>query len=219
MAGASLGPDYDLAQRISSLEKQVASLQTRDWLANASIDQGGLDVNDGAINVKSGQAINILNGGSLNVEGGGAAYVGGLKLSALQPLAVQNWTQGFAVGTSASTVLTATITVPTGFTTAILFVNGQVEFANNNAGTVYAQGGLDMQWSSGTPTYNAPMMNIPVTGSGTNSLTCSLAGTVTGMSSSAGQTLTILGNVASGTAISANSYNAFGFNGVVLFIA
>lgn len=61
MANANLGPDYDLAKRLSKIEHDIAALNNRDVLQNASIGIGGLTV--------TGGSINITGGGQLNVSG------------------------------------------------------------------------------------------------------------------------------------------------------
>ncbi len=63
MVQTILGPDHDLAKRLSKMERDIANLNTRDVLQNASIGIGGLTVNGGSIN--------ITNGGSLIVTGTG----------------------------------------------------------------------------------------------------------------------------------------------------
>jgi Chaperone of endosialidase len=65
--GINLGPEYDLAKRISDLEKQVAGLGTRDVLQNASIGAGGLTITNGGTLTVDGDA--IFNG-SLTVPAG-----------------------------------------------------------------------------------------------------------------------------------------------------
>lgn len=73
MGRASLGPDYDLGQRISDLERAVRGLSTRDVLQNASIGAGGLTIKNGGSLTVDGDA--IFNGsltvpaGSLNTGG------------------------------------------------------------------------------------------------------------------------------------------------------
>jgi len=62
MVGANLGPDYDLAKRISDLEILVRGLSTRDVLQNASIGAGGITVNGGSIIVTGTGSIQLATG-------------------------------------------------------------------------------------------------------------------------------------------------------------
>lgn len=110
MAGANLGPDFDLAKRITHLEDQISRLNNRDVLQNASIGAGGLTVN-------SGGSIQILGGGSLSVSGS-ATFNGSLSV----PEGSLNAGGALSAGTSisAGTSLTAGTSISAGTS-----INGQ----------------------------------------------------------------------------------------------
>jgi len=65
----NLGPDHDLALRLTTLESNVAALQTRDVLQNASIGVGGLTVNGGTITITGGGSLVIQGTGTFTTNG------------------------------------------------------------------------------------------------------------------------------------------------------
>lgn len=65
----NLGPDHDLAIRLSTMESNIAALQTRDVLQNASIGAGGLTVNGGAIIITGAGSLAITGTGSFTTNG------------------------------------------------------------------------------------------------------------------------------------------------------
>ncbi|UFU14643.1 hypothetical protein LQK89_02775 [Curtobacterium sp. C1] len=70
MASTNLGPDHNLAKRLSNLEDAVQRLQNADVLQNASIGAGGLTVNGGSITITGGGSLNVTGGGQMNISGG-----------------------------------------------------------------------------------------------------------------------------------------------------
>lgn len=70
MAGINLGPDHDLAIRLSDIESRLLALETQDILQNASIGKGGITVNGGTINVTSGGSIIVTGSGSIQLPTG-----------------------------------------------------------------------------------------------------------------------------------------------------
>lgn len=81
MAGTNLGPDMDLAKRLSDMERAIMDLQTRDVLQNASIGENGLLVyGGGSITVQDGGSIIVLGGGSISLPSG-TLSAGGLSIS------------------------------------------------------------------------------------------------------------------------------------------
>jgi hypothetical protein len=61
--GADLGPSYELAKRLSTLEDLVRNLSTRDVLQNASIGAGGITVTNGGSIVITGTGSIVVSGG------------------------------------------------------------------------------------------------------------------------------------------------------------
>lgn len=195
MATANLGPDYDLGQRLSSLEKQVASLQTRDWLQNASIGAGGLVVN---------------GGGSINVEGTGAVYVDGLKLSALSPGSVGGSASNFPVTTTSTVVYSATVTVPPGYTTALVMSVCQADIWNPTSQSIIAYS------STGIAGPNGAESDATVGPSTAATLTPAAIQSVavSGMAS-----FPISVSVRASTALPASSSNVGTVNAIIMFVA
>ena len=107
MTAVRLGPDHDLAKRLSTLEQKVQQLFTRDLLQNASIGAGGLVV-------QGGGSITVQDGGSIAVNGTGNVAVDGIKLTSVVPGSVGQTASGWAVGTTTATPLTLDLTVPPG---------------------------------------------------------------------------------------------------------
>lgn len=114
MAVASLGPEYDLAKRISDLESIVRGLQTRDVLQNASIGAGGLT---------------ILNGGSLTVDGD-ATFNGSLTV----PSGSLNTGGNLSAGGS--------VTAGTSLNGASLSVSGTISGATVSVAQMNASSGI-----------------------------------------------------------------------------
>lgn len=185
------GPEAEIGARLKALERRIDDLSNR----------------------------NPFTGTNLSMSLDGHLSVNGLPLHPTQPAVVMGWQQNFAVTTSTVTVCSTTITVPAGYTQAILFVNGQVEFYNQTAGLVTCQGGLGAIPSTGSTTGNAPQMSIPVAAGQVNQMTGTLANVVSDMSPTAGQTIAINGYVLSTVALAASTYNAFAISGVAIFLA
>lgn len=70
MARAELGPDHELAKRLSNLESAVAKLSTQDKLQNSSIGINGLTVTGGSIVITGGGSLVIQGTGTITVPGG-----------------------------------------------------------------------------------------------------------------------------------------------------
>lgn len=233
MTAVRLGPDHDLAKRLSTLEQKVQQLSTRDLLQNASIGAGGLSVNSGgAITINGGGSMSVngggnidITGGSINVSNGSVAVTGagemtvdGLKLSAVSAATVQAYGSGFSVGTSATAVASTKITVPSGYSTALIFATGQAEFANSAGGANELQAYLSFSESAGSATTTNPATDIAISPGATSTLTVGGSCLVTGLSGS-GQTVTVSGDVLATTSIGASSYNVFAISGLAVFLA
>lgn len=78
MVGANLGPDYDLARRLTKLEEDVHNLNTRDVLKNASIGSGGITVTGGLLHVTGTGGILVDGGGSISVPSGSLSTAGSI---------------------------------------------------------------------------------------------------------------------------------------------
>lgn len=192
------------------------------WVAIKDLQRMLREITSGnagqAMQVGAG-GILVDGGGEININGGGAAYVNGLELSAVKAASITAWASNYAVPTTQTTVVSTVVPVPTGFTSAIVFVNGEVEFANNQTFTVTVQGMLSASATSGSITSNGPGLDIPVDAGATNTMTATLAAVCSGISPTAGQSITISGQVTSGNALSVNAYNAYGITGVAIFLA
>lgn len=135
MTAVRLGPDHDLAKRLSTLEQKVQQLFTRDLLQNASIGAGGLVV-------QGGGSITVQDGGSIAVNGTGNVAVDGIKLTSVVPGSVGQTASGWAVGTETATPLTLDLTVPPGYSSALVMSVAQVNLYPSAAGVVYASTGI-----------------------------------------------------------------------------
>jgi hypothetical protein len=81
MGGVNLDPRTDFARRITSLERLVTDLSSRDVLQNASIGANGLLVTaGGSITVQGGGSIVVNSGGSISLPSG-TLSAGGLSIS------------------------------------------------------------------------------------------------------------------------------------------
>ena len=132
MAVGQLGPEHDLAKRISDLEAIVRGLQTRDVLQNASIGAGGL---------------RITAGGSLTVDGD-ATFNGSLTV----PAGSLNTGGNLSAGGS--------ITAGTSLNGASLSVSGAASAGSLTVGSVTISGG-NITANSGT-LYSLYAYNNPV---------------------------------------------------------
>lgn len=124
-----LGPDYALAQRITTLEKQLRALATGNPLENAQIGRGGILVNgSGGITLEGGGSMTVRNGGnvvvadsgSVEVAGSGQVTVDGLTLSAVRVGTDTKVATDFPLTTTPTTLATASVAVPAGFTQAVI---------------------------------------------------------------------------------------------------
>lgn len=110
MGRTELGPEFDLAKRMTTLERIVRGLTTRDVLQNASISSGGLQILDGGSLLVDGDA--VFNGsltvpaGSLNTGGNlsaGGSITAGTSLNGAS-LAVSSATIGSISGLTDLTI-------------------------------------------------------------------------------------------------------------------
>lgn len=145
--------------------------------------------------------------------------MGGLNQFPVLSTAIDAWADTFAIPTTDTQVVSLTVKVPTGYTTAIVTCLGPFEFANNNATPAVVQGYIDLISSTGTWAGQDPGFDMQTPATATMTMTCALGAVVTGMSPAAGQTLTLSGHVLSGTAITSNAFNAFALVGTVIFTA
>lgn len=185
------GPDAGIFGAISELQRQVRDLANR----------------------------NPFTGTNINMDGSGHLTVNGLQLHPITASIVQGWAQGYAVTVTSTQVVSYTVTVPTGYTTAIVNVSGEAEFFNNTTSQQYAQAVTTMTVSSGTVTAQDPAFDVEILAGGTNSITAVLAAVVTGINATAGETITISGRVFAGAALAASSFNAMALTGSVTFLA
>jgi hypothetical protein len=132
MPGANLGPDYDLAKRLSQLEQRVGELSNRDVLANSSIGQGGLTVNGGSITITMGGSLIVSGGGSISVPSGALTTAGSITAGYL------------TVGSAAPSTFAGNVTVAGNVTAGSLTSTGGIQStsgaASNFAGDVFIPG-------------------------------------------------------------------------------
>lgn len=213
MVNANYGPAYDLGQRLSNIEKQLAQLQTRDVLINASITQGGLTVEGdgsimvngtGSIDVSGGGSVDVTGGGSVNVSGTGRVFVDGLELSAVSPAAANAFASGYSVPTSYTTVASASVPVPAGYGTAQVLGISYANFANG--ASTYQIGALKTQLvaSSTASTQTGYGVDVYLNQGQVGSGATAFAYVFTGLS---GGTITCNTQVTCGSALPANGYN------------
>jgi hypothetical protein len=151
MAGANLGPDHDLAKRLTLLEDQVQGLSTRDVLKNAQIGSGGLTVTGGSIHVTGGGSIVVDGGGSMTLPAG-TLLVGG-DFNAGGAITAGTSLNGTSLNVGSGGITGGTLTVTGGITGGGLFIGrgtatvGQV----NASGGVAASGAV----SGTTGTFNS----------------------------------------------------------------
>jgi len=195
MGQPNRGPDYALLDRLIQLEKQVKALSTRDVLANSSITQGGLTVSGGgSVTVNGGGSINLSGGGNLNVTGGdidlsdgnmnvtnsgsiavtgtGKVTVDGLALSAVTSKSAGALATNFAVTTTRTAQASASIAVPTGFTTVVLIQYTQANLFLSGSALDYMYLGM----TTTIPGYEASSSTGPAVSCQGNSGTSPAAG-------------------------------------------
>lgn len=98
---------------IRDLQTQLREMVAGNAGQAMQVGAGGILVNDG---------------GRVDIDGGGAAYVNGLKLSAVQAAtAAANSSGSFGVNTTFTTIATAALNVPAGYSTAVVFATCQAE--------------------------------------------------------------------------------------------
>ncbi|HEY5224953.1 MAG TPA: hypothetical protein VIJ18_18135 [Microbacteriaceae bacterium] len=114
MVQTILGPDHELAKRLTKMERDIANLNTRDVLQNASITQGGLTVSGGG-------SITVDDGGNIVVNVPGKVTVGGIQLSGVTArTSYANSPGGNGVTTTFTTLASCQVVVPAGYTQAIV---------------------------------------------------------------------------------------------------
>lgn len=222
---AELGQQDSLLRILNDLQTRVRNLETRDVLQNSAIMQGGLTIagngsimvnGTGSVDVTGGGSVVVSGGGSIDVNGTGAMYVNGLRLSAVSPAQISAFASNFAVTTSLAPVVSTTLTVPAGFTTALIFTVGAAEIANGASGYIVVQSSVQISPSSGSLAGHSPALDMQVAVGATETLTMPADALVTGLVS--GSTITIYGKVQSSTALAVNAYNAYSLSGIAVFL-
>lgn len=113
MVQSMLGPDHDLAKRLTNMEQAIQKLNTRDVLQNATFGKDGTTVEQAFTQLQD-----AINSAVAVQNAGGDA-------------------QNFAVTTTATEVASCILTVPTGFTRAVVNVVAFAEAFNPTAGGQY----------------------------------------------------------------------------------
>ncbi len=126
MVQTILGPDHDLAKRLSKLEQDVANLNTRDVLQNATFGPNGTTV---------AQAF---------------AQLSALVSNQVTATTAHNQTSGFTLSTTASELTRATISVPAGFSRALVVAVASITAINSNSTDDSLGGYADINGSSST---------------------------------------------------------------------
>lgn len=114
---SQLGPDYDLAKRLSTMEQNIQKLSTRDVLLNATFGSDGTTVPQAFAQLQA--AIN----------------------SQVIPRVASGSASGFYVTPTFATIVSVPIPVPDGYTRALVSASGQVTGGNDDAAdmaTIYA---------------------------------------------------------------------------------
>lgn len=129
MAIAEKGPSHNLAQRLTDLETAVQKLSTQDVLLNATFGPG-LTVAQAYTELESQIA------------------------SSTSPLVGEASNSGFTLTTSYQTLCTITMTVPTGFTRALVMATGSVNGATDSASGEILTGSVVISGTSGPESTN-----------------------------------------------------------------
>ncbi|MFC4245046.1 hypothetical protein ACFOYW_16890 [Gryllotalpicola reticulitermitis] len=190
-----------------------------------AIDDGGsLELNGGGnialqggdVDLSSGN-LNVTGDGSIAVTGTGEVTVDGLALSALKPAAIYASASGYALAAALTPVASATVTVPTGYTTALINCILSANYASPNTGTTeYGSSQIAYTTSQGGSGTSANF-DVSIADGGVASNAVGYAIELTGLTD--GETITLTANVSGGVAGTANAYNVASLGGTMLFIA
>lgn len=163
MPNPYLGPEHDLAQRLKALEAAVAALSTQPILLNASTGSGtgspGLSTNAAGLHVWNSAGTELITlssadgsgtfngnvniGGNLTTSGnttiaGNLSVVGGISndnlTSPIVPQAVHNHATNFALNTTNTLLISQSVSVPSGYSKALVTVTVNVVALNKNTG-------------------------------------------------------------------------------------
>jgi hypothetical protein len=130
----------DLEQRFRDIERKVDAL-TASVLKQRQLQVSAGDFGvsgGGSVVVQDGGSVQVLGGGSVEVSGGGAVTVDGTPLAAVTADVVQWDDNSLNVATSWTTYGAANLTVPTGYTRAMVscFVSAGETFNTGSGGII-----------------------------------------------------------------------------------
>jgi hypothetical protein len=150
MVNANLGMGYDMNRRFEAIERALRDLSTQPILLHASTGQDGgqgltTDTNglhlfnpSGVEDITLATADGSANfNGNVNINGNLSVPIGSITNAALQapvsPLATHAGTNNFGLATGANVeLLRATISVPSGYTRALVYETATMHAWNNN---------------------------------------------------------------------------------------
>jgi len=153
MVNANLGMEYELTRRLAAIEQRLRDLSTQPVLLHASTGQDGgqgltTDLNGlhlfnpaGVEDVTLSTADGSANfNGNVNINGNLSVPNGSITNAALQsplsPVAFHADANNFALSNGANVpIVTQTITVPAGYTKAVVNATASLSAANSTAAT------------------------------------------------------------------------------------
>ncbi|WP_284984312.1 hypothetical protein [Arthrobacter sp. efr-133-TYG-118] len=176
MPNGNLGPDYQLAMRLSNIERQLLALATSPLLLNASTGQTpgqpGLstDINglhlfnpSGVEDITLATADGSANfNGNVNINGNLSVPNGSISNTALQNPAstgqLSAAATNFAIPTTPTTVASGTISIPAGYTQAVVTLNVSAGAVNSTASAdfLYIQAVINGSAANTMPGYAGP---------------------------------------------------------------
>lgn len=182
------GPDSEIFGLIRELQQQVKDLANR----------------------------NPFTGTNINMDDTGHLTVGGLQLLAVSPSFINQAASGYAVNATSTIVVSATVSVPAGYTQAIIFTSGTLGYMNSTASPQYGQGSTLVINSSNAQTIGSsgPVQYLPAMAEGT--MAVGSAGIFTGLS---GGTITMNGYQYATAAFAASGFNFMRIGASIIFLA
>lgn len=226
MVNAHLGMGYDLSQRLAAIESQLRALSTQPVLLHASTGQDGgqgLSTDKAGLHLYNPSGVEVvtlstLDGsatlGNTTITGNLAVPNGSISNNALaapiKMAAIYADADGFTLTPTEADFCSATFTVPDGYTTALIKVDGTVNAYNTNAAADYlwARAYIDSD-------YGRRLFNLMAATSGPASLAVNKQLMLTGLAP--GQVITCKLKLSTQTGTVTSTSNGASMNASALF--